>query len=387
MEEIFVKKKVLIFAGYYLPSLKGGGPIQSIKNLVEKLSDQIDIEIIASDRDLGDKKPFRNLKKETWISVGKTSVMYTNIKKLNLFKLAKIINSSNCDIIYLNSFFSYNFSISVILLNKFKKIKAKNIILAPRGEFAAGALGLKSRKKKLYTILAKKLNLYRDVTWHATAETEKRDILNLFGNEINIKVASNLTANYSNLHYDKIIKKNKGELKIIFVSRIHPTKNLRKAIEFLSGLKGDNIILNIYGPIEDELYWVGCKKIIKHLSNNIRVSYKGIVHHDDIMQLFKEHHVLLLPTLGENYGHVISEALIGGCPVIISDQTPWKDLEKNNVGYDIPLNEEMIFKEKIQKFVDIDQKQYNFLSKSAFEYGKEVSNREEDINNTLQLFN
>jgi hypothetical protein len=45
-----------------------------------------------------------------------------------------------------------------------------------------------------------------------------------------------------------------------------------------------------------------------------------------------EYDLFLFPTLGENYGHVISEALASGCPVVISDQTPWRNLEAEGIN-------------------------------------------------------
>lgn len=380
-----MKKKVLILAGYYVPSIKGGGPIQSIKNLVDNLSDKIDFYVLALDRDLGDDKPFNNIKTNEWVQVGNAKVFYINPHNLIWGKIAVIINSVDYDVLYLNSFFSYKFSIVPILLRKAKRISPKPIVLAPRGQFSLGALGLKTIKKKLFVKMAKVLGFYKDITWHATAETEKKDIESIFGDNVRIKIANNLTANYKVLNYDKKIEKKKGELKIVFVSRVHPKKNLKQAIEFLKNIDG-KIEYNIYGPLEDKVYWSECEKVIADLPEAVKVLYKGVVDHDEIMDIFKEHHVFLFPTLGENFGHVISEALIGACPIIISDQTPWRGLENLNVGWDIALNDAERFKAVLQRCVDMTQEQYTLISKNAFKYGKKMSNSEVDIIKTYELF-
>jgi hypothetical protein len=116
-----MKKKVLITTSHYIPSVKGGGPIQSIKNLVVNLSDKVDFYIITTDRDLGDDKPFDNIPTDTWINIGKANVFYTDKTLLTWKKIADVINSVNYDVLYLNSFFSYKFSIIPILLKKIKK--------------------------------------------------------------------------------------------------------------------------------------------------------------------------------------------------------------------------------------------------------------------------
>jgi glycosyltransferase involved in cell wall biosynthesis len=272
-----------------------------------------------------------------------------------------------------------------MLLSKSKKIPRKQIVLAPRGQFSPGAIGLKSGKKKLYIKIAKALRLYKDITWHATAEIEKNDIESIIGNKAKIKVANNLTANYKELKYDKEIEKSKGELKIVFISRIHPKKNLIKAIEFLKDIQG-KIEFNIYGPLEDKVYWSECEKAIESLPKSIQASYKGAIDHDNIMNIFKVHHIFLFPTLGENFGHVISEAFIGGCPVIISDQTPWRDLRNKQVGWDLKLSDENRFSEVLQECVNMDNKEYQMLSKNAFEYGKQTSNNVKDIEESYNLF-
>jgi glycosyltransferase involved in cell wall biosynthesis len=372
-------------AGYYVPGVKGGGPIQSIKNLVDNLSDKVDFYIVAADRDLGDDKPYENLKVDEWVGVGNAKVFYTDISKLTWWKLKSIINSINYDVLYLNSFFSYKFSIMPIMLRKLKMISNRRIVLAPRGEFSPGALGLKSLKKSLYLKFSNLFGLYKDVVWHATTELEKNDIEKVFGENINIIVANNLTANYGNLKYDKRIRKKQGELKAVFISRINPKKNLKKAIEFLKNVKG-KVEFNIYGPLENKKYWLECLESIKSLPSDIKVEYKGVVPHDKVIEIFKEHHIFLFPTLGENFGHVISEALIGGCPIIISDQTPWRELEKYNVGWDIKLTDEDGFIKALQYCVDLDNEEYKVMSRTAYEFGKKMHNNDLDIQKSIQLF-
>lgn len=379
-----MKKKVLILAGYYIPSIKGGGPVQSIKNLVDNLSDKLDFYILARDRDLGDDKPFYNIKTNEWIQVGNVKVFYISPHKLTWRKITEVINSLDYEVLYLNSFFSFKFSIAIVFLQKLKLIN-KQIVIAPRGEFSKGALALKNIKKKVYINVTKVLGLYKGIIWHATAETEKEDIKAIYGEKASIKVANNLTANYRELKYDKDIEKNRGELKIGLVSRIHPKKNLKKAINLLKNLNG-NIEFNIYGPLEDKQYWSECEEAIDSLPQEVKVSYRGLINHDEVMRVFKTHHIFLFPTLGENFGHVISEALIGGCPIIISDQTPWRGLENLNVGWDIALDDAERFKTVLQRCVDLTQEQYALISKNAFEYGKKMSNSEVDIIKTYELF-
>ncbi|MDD2592405.1 MAG: hypothetical protein PHN21_06340, partial [Erysipelotrichaceae bacterium] len=105
-----MKRKILVFAEHYLPAVKGGGPIRSIKYIVDSLSDKYDFYIVTTDRDLNDEIPF-NVEKDRFIQVDKAMVYYTDINKLSLNKLRKIMNSETFDVIKLNSFFNLRLSI------------------------------------------------------------------------------------------------------------------------------------------------------------------------------------------------------------------------------------------------------------------------------------
>ena len=105
----------------------------------------------------------------------------------------------------------------------------------------------------------------------------------------------------------------------------------------ITGLRG-RITFNIFGPLEDMAYWEKCRRIIEKLPANIQGHYQGILDHDEVIRVMAMHDLFFLPTHGENFGHVIVEALAAGCPILISDQTPWRDLEKEGVGWDLPLS-------------------------------------------------
>jgi glycosyltransferase involved in cell wall biosynthesis len=56
-----------------------------------------------------------------------------------------------------------------------------------------------------------------------------------------------------------------------------------------------------------------------------------------------------LPTFGENFGHSIYEALAHGLPVMISDKTPWQNLEEKVAGWVFDLNEKMDFESALEE--------------------------------------
>ena len=70
---------------------------------------------------------------------------------------------------------------------------------------------------------------------------------------------------------------------------------------------------------------------------------------------FKKYDAFIFPTLSENFGHVIVEALMVGCPVIISDQTPWSDVANVDGGWSIPIEKEEKYIQAIQEIIDADK--------------------------------
>jgi len=378
--------KILTLVDYYLPGYKAGGPIRTLVNMVDKLGDEFQFKIITADRDFNDTKAYTGIRIDAWNRVGKADVFYISINKCSLIDFRRLFYSIEYDIQYLNSFFSPHFTIKPLLLRRLRLIPDRPLVIAPRGEFSPGALGLKSLKKRVYLWIAKAFGLYRGIIWQASSEYEEADIRRWFGRDVQVVVAPNLPPL---IHSKDVLppksEKATGCLKIIFLSRISRKKNLDRALELLKGLNGQ-ILFNLYGPIEDKAYWEECQKIINYLPENIKVQYCGSVAHDKVVAVIRKHDLFFFPTLGENFGHVILEALYAGCPVLISDQTPWRDLEKKGVGWDLPLSKPAMFREVLQKCIDMNNVEYVRLSGRAREMAIQILQDQKVVEKNRQLF-
>ena len=298
---------VLAVVDNYLPGYKAGGPIRTLANMVDRLGDEFEFKIVTADRDFEDTKPYSKIRVDGWNSVGKADVFYMSPDRRSLSDFRRPLCSTEYDILYLNSFFSPHFTIKPLLLRGLRLIPDRPLVIAPRGEFSPGALGLKSLKKRAYIAVAKVLGLYKGAVWQASSEHEEADIRQWFGSNARVVIAPDLPPVISPADDPKAVKqKTKGYLKIIFLSRISRKKNLDGALDMLKGLKGQ-IEFNIYGPIEDKLYWAECQRIISSLPEHIKVKYRGSIAHDKVGTVMREHDLFLLPTLGENFGHVILE--------------------------------------------------------------------------------
>ena len=362
------KLKILIFSGWYLPGYRGGGPIRTLANMVDRLGDEFEFKIVTADRDSQDTKHYPGVVIDGWNNVGKAKVFYMSPDKRSLWDIRKIFWSTEYNVLYLNSFFSY-FTIKPLLLRRLQLIPSCPLLIAPRGEFSPCAFGYRRVKKLVYTMISKVFGFYQGATLQASSKYEESDIRHWFGSNTKVVIAPDLPPlSYASKSLTLEREKIKNCLKIIFLSRISLMKNLYGVLEILSGLK-EKIQFNIFGPMEDKEYWIRCQKIISNLPENIGVQYHGNIPHEWVVDVMGEHDLFFLPTLGENFGHVILEALCAGCPVLISDRTPWRGLEAKGVGWDLPLDRPELFRGVIQMCFGMDSIKYKELSNRAQEYG------------------
>lgn len=371
-------KKILIFTDYFEPGYKAGGPIKSVKNILESLKDSFDFTIVTNNKDLGDTSAYSGIRSNFFYNRDWGDLFYTNLNSLSIFGVKKIIKEINPDFIYLNSFFS-KVSIKVYICKIFLGLKHQ-IIIAPRGEFSPGALKIKSTKKKLFIRFFKLSNV--KTKFHSTDDLETEHISQVFSNK-RISKAPNLPNPYNEINKDVI--KNKNELNLVFISRISYKKNLHYLIDVFERIES-KINLDIYGPIEDLDYFndtINKLNAIKHLN----VEYKGHIENSKVINKIKEYHYFILPTLGENYGHAIVESILAKTPVIISDQTPWRSLKEQGVGFDISLSEKDDWIKTIDACLLEDQTNYNYKVNKIEKFIETLnSEREKTIELTKKIF-
>lgn len=240
-------------------------------------------------------------------------------------------------------------------------------------------------EKKLYIKFAKICGLYNNLTWQASSLFEAQEIKNIFGQATNVVIAPELIQQNELQTKIRHAPKKQNNLRIIFLSRISPKKNLFYVLETLFKLQG-NFALDIYGPIEDEIYWQKCQTSANNLSANITVTYKGEINNDQVVATFSQYDLFFFPTLNENYGYVIIESLLAGCPVLISDQTPWQDLEKFGAGSCFNLNEPQKFVGKLQEWLAMDESMQQQHRENAYQYAIAKTTCQNTLSQNLMLF-
>ncbi len=362
------KQKVFVIVEYYLPGYKAGGAIRSVANLVDCLSDQFDFWILTRDRDASDKVAYTDVKIDAWNQVGKAQVFYASPGSLTQSNILLLINDVKPSIYYLNSFFSY-LTIKLLVARRLGMLPESPVILAPRGEFSPGALRLKNLKKNLYIGLASRLGLYDNVKWQVASSQEGAEVRAGWGREIKVHIAPDLPELSVKFKSpgEAPLSKRPGEVRFAYLSRITRKKNLAVALGMLRSLSG-SIEFDVYGPPEDRSYWRECEQRIAELPENIRVKYYGAIPNSEVRSTLQNYHFFFFPTLGESFGHAIFDALAVGCPVIVSNTTPWQDLSAKGAGWCLPLAAEEVWNRVLRECVDMDENVYSSMSLQAREY-------------------
>lgn len=374
--------KALILSDYFAPGYRAGGPIRSLTGIVQQLSSDVDFSVLTGATDLGETTPLPGIRSDEWNEREGARVYYASGRHLSPVLLRRIVSHSAPDMMYLNSFFSTR-TISTLFLRRVGMLPRIPTLIAPRGEFSRGALGLKSGKKEAYVNLARRLGLCTGVEWHVSSKEEADDLRRTIPEATKVHIAPNLPSTDSGNEVK--LEKRSGAVRLVFIARISRMKNLIGALQYLQSQRGD-VAFHIYGPLEDRRYWAACQQAISRLPDNVRVKYCGDLPHHNVAATLANYHFLYLPTLGENFGHSIAEAMQQGRPVLISDRTPWRNLEGAGIGWDISLDDESAWSVALHTCVQMDNASYQSMSRGAQRFVQEWVEKQGGRDAHLEMF-
>ncbi len=374
------KKDILIITGRYLPGYKDGGPVRTIKNLTDYLGNEYNFRILTADRDHGDEAPYPDITVNTWNRVGNALVWYVPPGKFSFSIIRKM--SEEADTVFISGCFS-DYAIKTLILNRIGQIK-KPVIIAPMGLFMPNAMKRKPIKYNSFIMLFKLLGMFHNVKWSVSSEIEEKCVKK----EISPEAVCYIAKDLPRMVEEKTIHKRKktGELRAFFISRISPEKNIIQSIDILKECHS-SIWFTIYGPILNQQYWEKVEEKLLELPSNIHAAYKGNINSEQVVETLEQEHVFLFTTIGENYSHVVHEALSAGCPCVISDQTPWQDLDKNCAGHVLPLNDNSRFVKAIESYAEMAETDFQKISDAAHDYARRVSRESAETTGYRVLFN
>jgi glycosyltransferase involved in cell wall biosynthesis len=203
-------------------------------------------------------------------------------------------------------------------------------LASTHGMLAAAALAFSRTKKRAHWLLFQGPAIRGAACIHVTSEPEYEEIrsFSLTNPVVIIPYGIDLPELPSERMATPL-----AERIVLSLGRIHPKKGLHRLVYAWSKIEADHPSwrLKIVGPPEvghdDELH-----ALAKELGLT-RVSVEGPVYGNAKTAAYQDADLFVLPTLNENFGITVAEALATGTPAISTIGAPWGGLESEGCGW------------------------------------------------------
>lgn len=374
--------QVLAFIDWYKPYFKAGGPVRSMVNLVEHLGARVDFHIVTGDRDYTAEHNEAGVPTDKWVRADAgEQVYYASPNGHSRAQWRRLIQSKAWDVVYINGLYSFWSTIVPLWVLRGSQVRR---IVAVRGMLAAGPMQQGGLKKRAFLVAMKAMGCFKGVEFQATNPEEAQDIAIWIGKDVVVHQVQNL-ARKAAIVAPAGIEKEAGEVRLVSFARIAEEKNTLFAIEQLRSVKG-RVRFDLFGTVYDQPYLERCRAAIAQLPAGITVQWHGQLPNDQVAAAMASAHFLYMPSVGENFGHTMLEALTAGRPLIISDRTPWRSLQAVHAGWDLPLEAPGQFVQVIQQAVDMDQATYDRLAQGAYATGARYLTDPTPVERSYRMF-
>lgn len=379
-----VTEPVVVFMPHFSPGFKIGGPLQSVLGMIAFLSGSLSVRVLTLNRDYTETVPYAGIPTGKWLrcTAETAEVQYCTGLPSALRALRKACQGRT---LYLQSCFSPGWSILPLALARIGVLRPRRIVVAPRGELSTGALSVRPAKKRVALSAIRLLALHRNAWFQSTCEEESDEIEQRLGiDPARIVLLRNLPARRPACAPARRIKQ-PGELRMVFLSRISPKKNLHQLLGIMAALP-DAITLDIYGPSDDSSYFSQCKAIVDAHHLHPRIRFHDAVQPEEVSGILPDYDVFVLPTKGENFGHAVYEALAVGLPAILSDMTPWRDLWAQQAGADVDIQNPDALRDAILRFAAMDADGMDIFRRGAVAVAQRYIEQALDVPACHRLF-
>ena len=207
----------------------------------------------------------------------------------------------------------------------------KPYIISPHGMLYPTALTVSVWKKKLMRRIWFDNDIHKANCLHTTCIKEM-DHCRTFGYKGPIAVIPNPVVIPSEITVKKHIP---AERKIGFLGRLHPIKKVEALIYGMAEAIKQGVPtfqLDIMGS-GDKNYENFLREEVDRLGLAGSVNFVGFVNGKEKYERLRSLWALFVPSVQENFGMIVPEALICGTPVYASTGTPWEELNSDGCGW------------------------------------------------------
>lgn len=208
---------------------------------------------------------------------------------------------------------------------------ATPVIHAPRGMLGLAALQISKWRKRIVWSMWQRGALEAADCIHATAMSEYEEIRST-GLRNPVAIVPN-GIDISDRLLETVPLARPQQRTILSLGRLHPKKALDVLVRAWASLEPryPSWRVRIVGPAE-----VGYDDELRRLAYALgisRLTVEGPLFGDAKSEAYRAADLFVLPTLNENFGLVVAEALAAGVPVICSTGAPWSGLVTERCGW------------------------------------------------------
>jgi len=149
----------------------------------------------------------------------------------------------------------------------------------------------------------------------------------------------------------------KNDLKLLYVGVINKNKNITTTIETMKILlkEGVKVKLTVVGRVED-------KFVYNQIKNLDCVEYIKPKFKEELLEIYRQNDVFVMPSIHESFGLVYAEAMSQGLPIIYTRGQGFDgQFDDGEVGYGVDPNDPANIAHFIMKIID----KYEIISKTA----------------------
>jgi glycosyltransferase involved in cell wall biosynthesis len=201
-------------------------------------------------------------------------------------------------------------------------------ILSPRGMLSDFSFEKSnaSPKKLFHQTLG--LFLLKKTRLHLTADSEQQETERM--NSDSFVLPNFIQTRGGN--FSRFPSASSSVFNILFLSRIHPKKNLEGLIEALSKASFD-FRLKVAGSGDDE-YLTQLKSLAASKGLAAKIEWLGELYDEEKFRHYSTADLFVLPSFNENFANVVIEALSANLPVLVSAQVGLaKYVKDNDLGW------------------------------------------------------
>ncbi len=155
------------------------------------------------------------------------------------------------------------------------------------------------------------------------------------------------------------------EIKLIYAGRIDKNKNIpttQRAIKILKQ-RGYNVTFTIVGKIDEE-------NEFSKIKNDENSTYIPAKPKEELIKLYREHDIFVMPSYTETFGLVYAEAMSQGLPVIYTRGQGFDgQFEDGEVGFSVNADSPEEIADKIEKILE----NYELISKRCPELSRKFN--------------